>query len=147
MFGKLENFGIFAEHGPLWRAFVADLEEAKMKAQQIAIDDGEEVFIFSFKDASEVAHFFPKPKPKQRKRSPTTPARPVALKFYFVSDAEACCRADAPRGGISQRVDRQLLSSRRRLSEWPPVRQNRPRKRRRDDAQAVRSQIDAEQAS
>jgi hypothetical protein len=43
MFGKLKNFGLFvaAEHGPLWRAFVADLEEAKMKAQQIAIDDGE----------------------------------------------------------------------------------------------------------
>jgi len=69
MFGKLENFGIFvaAEHGSLWRSFVADLEEAKMKAQQIAIDDGEEVFIFSFKDASEVAHFFPKPKPKTAK--------------------------------------------------------------------------------
>jgi hypothetical protein len=69
MFAKFENFAIFvaAEHGPLWKAFVENLEQAKIKAQQIAIDEGEEVFIFSFKDASEVAHFFPKPKPKAPK--------------------------------------------------------------------------------
>jgi len=63
MRGKAEDYGIFVddERGPVWKAFFADLDGAKERAQQIAIENGVEAFVFSFKDSSEVARFFPKP--------------------------------------------------------------------------------------
>lgn len=64
--GQGQDYAVFSEGegGAMWRAFSADLESAKARAQQLAIDDGIEVFVFSFNDASEVARFFPKPNPK-----------------------------------------------------------------------------------
>jgi hypothetical protein len=40
-----------------------DLENAKAKAKQLALDEGLEFFVFDIKDSTEVARFFPKPKP------------------------------------------------------------------------------------
>jgi hypothetical protein len=59
------EFAVFAQgdKGPEWRAFFGDLESAKKKAQELASTEGLELFVFSLKDASEVARFFPKPKP------------------------------------------------------------------------------------
>ncbi len=67
--GKAEEYGVFADgdRGPIWKAFAANAEDAKAKAQQIAIDEGVEVFVFSFEDSSEVARFFPKSKRKTPK--------------------------------------------------------------------------------
>jgi hypothetical protein len=52
-----DQFGIFQDddHGPLWRASFADLDEAKHHAQEFADDDGREFFVVSFKDYWEVA--------------------------------------------------------------------------------------------
>jgi hypothetical protein len=60
----LEDFGVFAQEkdGPLWRGSAATLEEARAKAEQLAIEEDKEFFVFSFKDASEVARCFPKPR-------------------------------------------------------------------------------------
>jgi hypothetical protein len=58
-----EEFAIFAqdEKGPMWREALPDLDTAKVKAKRLAMDEGVEFFVFSFKDAREVARFFPKP--------------------------------------------------------------------------------------
>jgi len=67
--GKAEDYGIFVDD-ERWPAFLADLDGAKARALQIAIDDGVEAFVFSFKDSSEVARFFPRPRETHaRKRS------------------------------------------------------------------------------
>lgn len=60
-----DEFGVFSqdESGPMWREFFSDLESAKAKAQQLSIDEGLESFVFRLKDSSEVARFFPRPKP------------------------------------------------------------------------------------
>ena len=59
---KEEEFAILAqeEKGPMWREDLTDLGKAKVKAQRLALDEGIEFFVFSFKDAKEVARFFPK---------------------------------------------------------------------------------------
>jgi hypothetical protein len=64
MSGSGEKYGVFSDDGsgPLWKAFIDDLEDARAKAQRIAVDEGVEVFVFSFYDYSEVARFFPKRK-------------------------------------------------------------------------------------
>jgi hypothetical protein len=60
-----DEFAVFSqdEKGPLWRQCFLDLESAKRKAQELAIEEGLEFFVFSLKDSSEVARFFPKPEP------------------------------------------------------------------------------------
>jgi hypothetical protein len=61
-----EEFDIFAQsegEGALWRGSASTLEEARARAQQLAIEEGKEFFVFSFKDASEVARYFPRPRP------------------------------------------------------------------------------------
>jgi hypothetical protein len=61
-----DQFAVFAqdEKGPVWREFFPDLESAKAKARELAIQEGTEFFVFRLKDASEVARFFPlRPKP------------------------------------------------------------------------------------
>ncbi|HEV2381551.1 MAG TPA: hypothetical protein VG206_17370 [Terriglobia bacterium] len=59
------EFAVFSqdEKGPMWRQCFLDLETAKAKAQELAIEEGLEFFVFSLKDSSEVTRFFPKPKP------------------------------------------------------------------------------------
>ena len=56
------EFAVFAEDskGPLWRMFAHDLDTARRKAQQFATDEGVEFFVYSFRDYSVVARFFPK---------------------------------------------------------------------------------------
>ena len=58
-----DQFSIFAQEdkGVLWKVAFSDLEVAKFKARELAIQEGIEFFIFSRKDAIEVARFFPKP--------------------------------------------------------------------------------------
>lgn len=65
MLGDDGEFAVFAQgdNGPEWRAFFGDLEAAKKKAQELASREGLELFVFSVKDASEVARLFPKPRP------------------------------------------------------------------------------------
>jgi hypothetical protein len=59
-----DKFDVFAQEraGPLWRGAYSELESAKAKAQKLAILEGIEFFVFSFKDINEVARFFPKSK-------------------------------------------------------------------------------------
>lgn len=59
-----DQFEIFAQErtGPLWRGAFSELKFAKAKAQQLAIEEGIEFFVFSFNGCSEVARFFPKPR-------------------------------------------------------------------------------------
>ena len=61
---KDDEFAVFAEDqkGPMWRQDLPDLESAKAKAQELAIQEGLEFFVFSFKDGSQVARFFPRSK-------------------------------------------------------------------------------------
>ena len=68
MLGKSQDYGVYleGERGPVWRVFADDLEAAKEKARQIAIEEGAEAFVFSLQDSSEVARFFPRPKPGMR---------------------------------------------------------------------------------
>lgn len=56
-----DQFGLFSqdEHGPLWRGFFNDLDEAKRKAQELADLEGLEFFIYNLKSLSEIARFFP----------------------------------------------------------------------------------------
>ena len=63
--GEDRAFAVFAQgdSGPEWRAFFGDLDAAKRKAQELASKEGLELFVLSFKDASEVARFFPRPMP------------------------------------------------------------------------------------
>jgi len=60
-----DDFALFSQdgQGPMWRESFADLETAKAKAKQLALDQGLESFVFDLKDFSEVARFFPRPKP------------------------------------------------------------------------------------
>lgn len=55
------QFAVFAkmERGPLWSGFFTDLEAAKKSADKLARKEGFEFFVFSFKDFSEVARYFP----------------------------------------------------------------------------------------
>jgi len=59
------EFAVFSQDdsGPMWRQCFLDLETAKTKAQELAIEEGLEFFVFSLKNSSEVARFFPRPKP------------------------------------------------------------------------------------
>jgi hypothetical protein len=59
-----EEFAVFAqdERGPIWREAFPSLETAKATAQALAMKEGLEFFVFSFKDAREVVRFFPRPK-------------------------------------------------------------------------------------
>jgi hypothetical protein len=59
------EFAVFSqdEKGPMWRQCFLDLESAKTKAQQLAIEEGLECFVFSLRNSSEVARFLPRPKP------------------------------------------------------------------------------------
>ena len=59
------EFDVFSqdERGPMWRQCFTDLEGAEIRAQELAIEEGLESFVFSLKNSSEVARFFPRPKP------------------------------------------------------------------------------------
>ena len=63
---SVDEFAVFAqdERGPVWKEFCLDLEAAKAMAQKLAIEEGLEFFVFSLKDSSEVARFFPKLTPE-----------------------------------------------------------------------------------
>ena len=56
-----QQFGIFIDdgQGPMWRAFVTTLEEAKFQAQRLADAEGCEFFIYDFNGFSEIARMFP----------------------------------------------------------------------------------------
>lgn len=60
------DFAVFveAERGPEWRGFFRELETAKETAQELADREKFEAFVFSFKDASEIARRFPQRKPR-----------------------------------------------------------------------------------
>ena len=45
----------------MWRDVFPDLETAKVRAQRLATEEGLEFFVFSFREAREIARFFPKP--------------------------------------------------------------------------------------
>jgi hypothetical protein len=45
----------------MWRESFPDLESAKSKARQLALDEGLEFFVFNCRDSTEVAQFFPNP--------------------------------------------------------------------------------------
>jgi len=64
MLGKSQDYGVYpdGEGGRVWRVFADDLEAAKEKAREIAIEEGAEAFVFSLQDSSEVARFFPGPR-------------------------------------------------------------------------------------
>ena len=47
------------EHGPLWRASFAELDEAKRHAQKLADDEGCVFFVFNCRNSSEVARLIP----------------------------------------------------------------------------------------
>jgi hypothetical protein len=55
------RFGVFQDDnsGPLWRASLGDIEEAKRLAQKLAASDRLEFFVYSFETYSEVARSFP----------------------------------------------------------------------------------------
>ena len=55
-----------AEEGLVWRDVLLDFEAAKAKAQELANREGVEVFVFSTKDAREVARFHPMRPPEHR---------------------------------------------------------------------------------
>ena len=57
-----DKYDVFAEEerGPIWRASFSDLESAKAKAQSLATEEGMEFFVFRFRNAGEIARFFPK---------------------------------------------------------------------------------------
>jgi hypothetical protein len=59
------EFAVFSqdERGPMWREFSRDLGSAEARAKQLAIEEGLEFFVFSLKNSTEVARFFPRPKP------------------------------------------------------------------------------------
>lgn len=59
-----DEFAVFSqdERGPMWREFFPDPESAKAKAQELATEEGLECFVFSLRNSSEVARFFPRPK-------------------------------------------------------------------------------------
>jgi len=56
-----DEFAVFSqdEKGPMWRQCFLDLGSAKARAQELAIQEGLEFFVFSLKNSSEVARFFP----------------------------------------------------------------------------------------
>jgi len=60
-----EEFAVFSQDdkGPMWRGFFHDLGSAKARAQQLAIEEGLEFFVFSLRNSTEVARFFPRRKP------------------------------------------------------------------------------------
>lgn len=55
-------FALFVEdqHGPLFRQYSEDLEEAERTAQELADREGFPFFIFSFNDAKPVGRFEPR---------------------------------------------------------------------------------------
>lgn len=55
------RFGLFqaGNDGPLWRAFFADLDEAKRNARILADEERQEFFVRCLEDYSEVARLFP----------------------------------------------------------------------------------------
>jgi hypothetical protein len=59
----INEFAIFAQDqkGPMWRATIAGLEEAKRLAQKLTDEEGIEFFVFSFRTLSEVARCVPNP--------------------------------------------------------------------------------------
>jgi hypothetical protein len=61
MSGDSYDFAVFAEDGkgPMWRHAFSELEPAKAKAKELADQEGLEFFVFSCKDCSEIARFFP----------------------------------------------------------------------------------------
>lgn len=67
MVGRSGGFELFAQDdkGPMWRGSFSDLESAKVKAQELANQEGIEFFVFNLGVAQEVARFFPEPKAKQ----------------------------------------------------------------------------------
>jgi hypothetical protein len=60
-----DEFAVFCqdEKGPMRTQCFQDLGSAKAMAQELAIKEGLECFVFSLKNSSEVALFFPRPKP------------------------------------------------------------------------------------
>lgn len=62
------EFALFSqdERGPMWREFSHDLGSAKARAQELAIEEGLECFVFSLRNSSEVARFFPGRSPVRR---------------------------------------------------------------------------------
>ena len=59
------EFAVFSQDdkGPMWREFFHDLGSAKARARQLTIEEGLEFFVFSLRNSTEVARFFPRPKP------------------------------------------------------------------------------------
>ncbi len=66
-----DDFGLFVqdEDVPLWRACFTDLGAAKIRAQELANEEGFEFFVFNFRDRSEVARFFPVKSMRERPQS------------------------------------------------------------------------------
>jgi len=63
-------FGLFRydDKGIHFREVVADVEEAKRRAQELATAEGFEFFVFSYKECREIARFFPiREKPQKPK--------------------------------------------------------------------------------
>jgi hypothetical protein len=56
------EFGVFSrgDRGLTWRESAHDLDAARSRAQQLATEEEKEFFVFSFRDATEVARFCPK---------------------------------------------------------------------------------------
>ena len=76
-------FGLFVQtdKGPLWRRFFSDVEEARRTGQALANKESIEFFVFSFKDFTEIARFFPYgPKPVATQASPGGLRSPVATR-------------------------------------------------------------------
>ena len=65
-----DEFAVFSqdEKGPMWRQCFLDLGSAKARAQELAIQEGLEFFVFSLKNYSEVARFFPNRRQKRGER-------------------------------------------------------------------------------
>ena len=63
-----DEFAVAAqgEEGLVWRDVLLDFGAAKAKAQELANREGVQVFVFSTKDAREVARFHPKQPPEHR---------------------------------------------------------------------------------
>jgi hypothetical protein len=55
------EFGIFQDdgRGPLWKASVAEVTEAKRLAQVLAVEHRQEFFVYNFRKGREIARSFP----------------------------------------------------------------------------------------
>lgn len=55
------EFGVFQDdgRGPLWKASVTEVNEAKRLAQALAAECKQEVFVYNFRNGREIARSFP----------------------------------------------------------------------------------------